>query len=129
MKPHVPRDRRIWLLTAAAAAGVLLAVALLPRAGNEGVPSAPAPTAIAESIPFAEVLEDAQAGLINAIEVDGTNLRITYLGSETAEPTIKVSKVSSDVDLETILLDQGISIGRGGSTEHVPAVDIRYTMP
>ncbi len=108
------RNSFIWLLILVAA--IAIGVAVFSNGGDK------------ESIGLGEVLQDAQNGRVQEIQVDGRDLEITYLDTEEGKPIVKKAKVGENTDLETLLLENGVEITRGGSTSSsIAAVDLEYT--
>ena len=77
-------------------------------------------------ITLAQVLGDARAGHIQAIEIDGTRLEVTYadVDEETGEFVTRESHIGENTDLEALLLASGVSIE--GSQGEPPSVAISY---
>jgi len=78
-------------------------------------------------VAFGQVVQDAQANLIQKIEVDGRNLTVTYANKNAnGKPEVKSSKTGENTDLEQLLTDKGIALSRSATTSQQPAVDLEY---
>jgi len=79
-----------------------------------------------EKIPYGQVIQDAKAGTVQKIDVDGKNLTVTYVAQGDAKAVVKSSQIGPNSDLEQILTDQGVQISKSGAANGAPAVDLEY---
>lgn len=99
----------------------LIAIAFAFFSGGEDHPE----------IAFGKVVADAENNLIDTIEVDGTNLTVTYVATDAGgSPDVRTSKIGSNTDVESLLVERGISINgpvseAGQPTQ--PGVILEYT--
>ena len=79
-----------------------------------------------ESVSFGEVLQDARAGEVDTLEVDGTSLKVTYVAENGAPAVVKQSEVGSTTDIAKFLNDQGVALTRSGAPAGAPAVNLVF---
>ncbi|HKS90425.1 MAG TPA: ATP-dependent zinc metalloprotease FtsH [Tepidiformaceae bacterium] len=79
-----------------------------------------------EKIPYGQVIQDAKAGNVQQIEVDGKNLTVTYVAQGDAKPVVKSSQLGANSDIEQLLTDQGVQLSRTDAANGAPAVNLEY---
>jgi cell division protease FtsH len=78
------------------------------------------------AIGFGEVIQDAQAGRIDTIEVDGHKLAVRYIVPEGSKPVTKESEAGENTDVAKFLSDAGIALTRSDAQPGQPAVNLIF---
>jgi len=78
------------------------------------------------TISFGDVVNDAKAGKIDKIEVNGTNLTVTYLEVQNGSPVVKSSQVGQGSDIAKFLTDEGVALTRTGAQSGQAAVNLVF---
>ena len=101
------RNSLLWLLALVA----IIAIVFAFFSGGEDHPE----------IAFGKVVSDAENNLIDTIEVDGTDLTVTYVSTEAGgQADVRRSKIGANTDIESLLVERGISINGPISTPGQP---------
>ncbi len=79
-------------------------------------------------VPLGTVIEDAKAGDIQKIEVDGRGLEVTYVEKDSdGENIVKKSRQGENTELETLLTEAGVSLTNPPSGGAEVGVELEYT--
>ncbi|HMS59848.1 MAG TPA: ATP-dependent metallopeptidase FtsH/Yme1/Tma family protein, partial [Tepidiformaceae bacterium] len=78
-----------------------------------------------QKVAFGQVVQEAKAGQIEKIEVNGRDLTITYAEKQDGKNVIKTSKVAENTDVAQFLAEQNIALSRAGATSGA-AVDLEF---
>jgi len=78
-----------------------------------------------QKVAFGQVVQDAKAGQIEKIEVNGRDLTITYSEKQDGKNVIKTSKVAENTDVAQFLAEQNIALSRTGAPNGA-AVDLEF---
>ena len=105
------RNGFIWLLVVVAA----IAIGFAFFSGGDSK----------QEVPFGQVVQDIEGGLIETLEVDGRDINAIYFQHINGQPLEKKSKVAENTDIATFLSDRGISLsgaspGRPASIASTP---------
>jgi cell division protease FtsH len=75
-------------------------------------------------VAFGQVIQDAKAGIVQKIEVDGRNLTVTYKDPVNNKPVVKSAKIGPNTDLEKLLLDEKVALAPTSTGQ--TSVDLEY---
>ena len=78
------------------------------------------------STTLGQVLEDAKAGKVQKIVIDGTNLTVTYNEKTGNKNIVKSAKIGPNTDLEKDLLDQNVALAPPANGATTAYVDLEY---
>ncbi|MCC6386662.1 MAG: ATP-dependent zinc metalloprotease FtsH [Dehalococcoidia bacterium] len=78
-----------------------------------------------QKVAFGQVVQDAKAGQVEKIEVNGRDLTITYSEKQDGKNIVKTSKVAQNTDVAQFLAEQNIALSRAGATNGA-AVDLEF---
>ena len=78
-----------------------------------------------QKVAFGQVVQDAKAGLVEKIEVNGRDLTITYSEKQDGKNIVKTSKVAENTDVAQFLAEQNIALSRAGAPNGA-AVDLEF---
>jgi cell division protease FtsH len=80
-----------------------------------------------QKVAFGQVIQDAKAGLVQKIEVDGRKLTVTYHEtSASGRPKVLDSRVGPNTDISKLLLDEGIQLQATAPGATPPGVDLEF---
>jgi cell division protease FtsH len=85
-----------------------------------------APKTSHPTISLGDVVNDAKAGKVDKIEVNGTSLTVTYLDTQNGTPVVKSSEIGQGFDIAKFLNDQGVALTRTGAQSGQPAVNLIF---
>ena len=105
------RNGFIWLLVVVAA----IAIGFAFFSGGDSK----------QEVPFGQVVQDIEGGLIETLEVDGRDINAIYFQHINGQPLEKKSKVAENTDIATFLSDRGISLS-GASPGRLNAVNLEF---
>ncbi len=77
------------------------------------------------TVAFGEVVQDIKANKVQKIDVNGSNLTVTYNDKQNNKTVVKDSKVASNTDVATFLSDQGISLNGPNGTQPGVILDFK----
>ncbi len=78
-----------------------------------------------EEVPFGQIVQDIEGGLIETLEVDGRDINAVYFQQLNGIRIERVSKVAENTDVATFLSDRGIALS-GASPGRVNAVNLQF---
>ena len=105
------RNGFIWLLMVVAA----IAIGFVFFSGGDSK----------QEVPFGQLVQDIEGGLIETLEVDGRNINAVYFQQSNGERIERKSKLAENTDIATFLSDRGISLS-GASPGRQHAVNLEF---
>ncbi len=105
------RNGFIWLLVVVAA----IAIGFAFFSGGDSK----------QEVPFGQVVQDIQGGLVETLEVDGRDINAIYFQHINGQPLEKKSKVAENLDIATFLSGEGIALN-GASPGRLNAVNLEF---